>query len=63
MKIEDLEKNEIVKTLVDQIITDTTFKGKCELYFKQIFEVIIIFRNLIARNPGKRHLYRMLFSG
>ena len=38
MKIEDLEKNEIVKTLVEQIITDVTFKSKCELYFKQIFE-------------------------
>ena len=38
MKIEDLEKNELVKTLVNQIISDKTFKDKCEINFKQIFE-------------------------
>ena len=38
MKIKDLEKNEIVKALVNNIIADKTFKSKCEMNFKQIFE-------------------------
>ena len=38
MKIEDLEKNEIVLSLVNNIISDETFKSKCEMNFKQIFE-------------------------
>jgi len=38
MKIKDLEKNNIVKTLVNSIIADETFKNKCEMNFKQIFE-------------------------
>lgn len=38
MLIEDLEKNDIVKKLVDNIISDKNFKGKCETNFKKIFE-------------------------
>jgi len=38
MKIEDLEKNDVVKALVNTIIADKTFKSKCEMNFKQIFD-------------------------
>ena len=38
MKIQDLEQNDIVKTLVNNIIADKTFKSKCEMNFKQIFD-------------------------
>ena len=38
MKIEDLEKNDVVLALVNNIISDKTFKSKCEMNFKQIFE-------------------------
>ncbi len=38
MKIEELENNEIVKKLVNSIISDKTFKDKCRLNFEQIFE-------------------------
>ena len=38
MNIKDLEKNDIVKALVNSIIADKTFKSKCEMNFKQIFD-------------------------
>ena len=38
MKIEDLERNTVIKRIVDNIIADDTFKSKCELNFKWIFE-------------------------
>tara|TARA_B110001469_G_scaffold127429_1_gene148282 strand:- start:177 stop:668 length:492 start_codon:yes stop_codon:yes gene_type:complete len=38
MNLEDLEKNEIVKTAVENIISDENFKKKCETNFKQIFD-------------------------
>ena len=38
MLIKDLEKNIVIKELVDTIIEDKDFKGKCELNFKKIFE-------------------------
>lgn len=38
MKLEDLEKNEIIQTAVEKIISDETFIKKCELNFKQIFD-------------------------
>ena len=38
MLIKDLEKNEVVNTLVNNIISDKTFKEKCEVNFKKIFD-------------------------
>ena len=38
MKLEDLENNELVKSIVNNIIADETFKRKCKTYFNQIFE-------------------------
>ena len=38
MLIKDLEKNEVVNTLVNNIISDKTFKDKCEVNFKKIFD-------------------------
>tara|TARA_B100001109_G_C18797823_1_gene443366 strand:- start:323 stop:799 length:477 start_codon:yes stop_codon:yes gene_type:complete len=38
MLIKDLEKNIVIKELVNTIIEDKAFKGKCELNFKKIFE-------------------------
>ena len=38
MLIKDLEKNEVVNTLVNNIISDKKFKEKCEVNFKKIFD-------------------------
>ena len=38
MNIKDLEKNDVVKALVNGIISDKVFKSKCEMNFKQIFD-------------------------
>ena len=38
MKLEDLEKNTLIKEIVDNIIADETFKRKCDMNFKRIFE-------------------------
>ena len=38
MLIKDLENNIVIKELVDRIISDKSFKGKCELNFKKIFD-------------------------
>ena len=37
MNIKDLESNPVIKKIVEDIITDETFRRKCELNFKQIF--------------------------
>ena len=37
MNIQDLESNPVIKKIVEDIITDETFRRKCELNFKQIF--------------------------
>ena len=38
MKVEDLEKNTLIKEIVDAIIADETFKEKCSSNVKRIFE-------------------------
>ena len=38
MLIKDLEKNIVIKELVNTIIADKDFKKKCEFNFKKIFE-------------------------
>ena len=38
MKVEDLEKNTLIKEIVDAIIADETFKEKCSSNIKRIFE-------------------------
>ena len=37
MNIKDLESNPVIKKIVEDIITDETFRRKCEVNFKQIF--------------------------
>ena len=37
MNIKDLESNPVIKKIVEDIITDETFRRKCEINFKQIF--------------------------
>ena len=71
MKIEQLENNEIVKQIVDDIISDKTFKDKCKLNFEQIFEdgkldrddipliinlILTLYQNHTKINISKIHL-------
>ena len=37
MNIKDLESNPVIKKIVEDIITDETFRRKCEVNFKQIY--------------------------
>ena len=71
MRIEQLENNEIVKQIVNDIISDQTFKNKCKLNFEQIFEdgkidkddipliinlILTIYQNHTKINISKIHL-------
>lgn len=71
MRIEQLENNEIVKQIVDDIISDKTFKDKCKLNFEQIFEdgkldrddipliinlILTLYQNHTKINISKIHL-------
>lgn len=71
MRIEQLENNEIVKQIVDDIISDKTFKDKCKLNFEQIFEdgkldrddipliinlILTLYKNHTKINISKIHL-------
>ena len=71
MRIEQLENNEIVKQVVDDIISDKTFKDKCKLNFEQIFEdgkldrddipliinlILTLYQNHTKINISKIHL-------
>lgn len=71
MLIKDLEKNIVIKELVNTIIADKDFKEKCKFNFQKIFEdgkvdrddipliinlFIAVYKNQSSINVSKKHL-------
>lgn len=71
MLIKDLEKNIVIKELVNTIIADKDFKDKCKLNFEKIFEdgkvdrddipliinlFIAVYKNQCSIKVSKKHL-------